>query len=66
MRGPLIAKDDPPCGIGSRFPRAPMTSDDETMQSVTQSKRGRRRDRMSFSQGQIDCLSVWTHQDGNI
>jgi len=25
MRGPLIAKDDPPCGIGSRFPRAPTT-----------------------------------------
>lgn len=35
MRGPLIAKDDPPCGAGSRFPRAPTTSDNETMQSVT-------------------------------
>lgn len=35
MRGPLIAKDDPPCGIGSRFPRVPTTSDNETMQSVT-------------------------------
>lgn len=40
MRGPLIAKDDPPCGIGSRFPRAPTTSDDETMQSVTRRQAG--------------------------
>lgn len=46
MRGPLIAKDDPPCGIESRFPRAPTTSDDRTMQSVTrwQARGGKRRD----------------------
>lgn len=45
MRGPLIAKDDPPCGIESRFPRAPTTSDDRTMQSVTrwQAREGKRR-----------------------
>jgi len=39
MRGPLIAKDDPSV-VGSRFPRVPMTSDDKTMQSVTQSVGG--------------------------
>lgn len=68
MRGPLIAKDDPPCGIGSRFPRAPTTSDNETMQSVTRrrAREGERRGRTNFSRGQIDCLSIWTHQDGNI
>lgn len=46
MRGPLIAKDEPPCGIESRFPRAPTTSDDRTMQSVTrwQAREGKRRD----------------------
>lgn len=39
MRGPLIAKDDLSV-VGSRFPRAPMTSDDETMQSLSQSVGG--------------------------
>lgn len=59
MRGPLIAKDDPPCGIGSRFPRAPTTSDNETMQSVTP-RQAREGKRQNFSRGQIDCLSIWT------
>lgn len=31
MSGPLIAKDDSPCGAERRFPRAPTISDDETM-----------------------------------
>lgn len=35
VRGPLIAKDNPPCGVGRRFPRAPTISNDETMQTVT-------------------------------
>lgn len=45
MRELLIAKDYRPCGAGSRFPRAPITSDDQTMQSVT---RWEGRGRMSF------------------
>lgn len=64
MRGPLIAKDDPPCGAGSRFPRAPTTT--KRCNPLRGDKRGRERDRTNFSRGQIDCLSIWTHQDGNI
>lgn len=46
MRGPLIAKDDPPCGIGSRFPRAP-TSDDETIRYAQTSGGGKETERDS-------------------
>lgn len=44
MRRSLIAKDDAPCGIGSRFPRASSTSDNETMQSVTR-RQAKKRER---------------------
>lgn len=51
MRGPLIAKDDPPCGVGSRFPRAPTTPDDETAQSTTRRQARERRRQKETSPG---------------
>lgn len=40
MRGLLIAKDDPPCGTGSRFPRAPTTSDNDAIRYAEASEGG--------------------------
>lgn len=70
MRGPLIAKDNPPCGAGRKFPRAPTISNDETMQPVIERDGEKRRDETGAEglpgTNREERRSIWTHQDGNI